>query len=131
MPVREQLLNVGTNAGKIWNTLHEQGKLAKSKLIELTRLTEYEFFCGVGWLARENKIYEEIDEQYLLDKTNLTDRVGTNAGKIWKILDIWEEADLPSLERLSYLTQNEVAKALGWLACENKIWFDRNRYKLK
>ena len=132
MLVREQISHFGVNAGKIWGILHHQGPQSKEKLMELTHLTESEFYPSLGWLARENKIFEEGNDWYKLDDTNLTDRIGSHAGIVWKLLDIWGNIDLSSMKHLSHLNEGEIYTALGWLARENKIWMDENkRYYLK
>ena len=46
----------GENAGKIWSALNQEGCINKDKILEITRLDEENFFAGVGWLAREDKI---------------------------------------------------------------------------
>jgi hypothetical protein len=37
---------IGSNAGKIWNLLNEQGN------------QDPQFYLAVGWLAREGKIFD-------------------------------------------------------------------------
>ena len=47
----------GVIAGKIWNTLNEQGTLTGKDLKKAAgKLTDKDLFLGLGWLARENKI---------------------------------------------------------------------------
>jgi hypothetical protein len=58
---------------------------------------------------------------FKLGSTNLTGLVGSQAGRVWRILDIWGEADFVSIRRLSDLSESEVFRALGWLAREGKI----------
>lgn len=121
----------GTNAGKIWSALNEKGSLKKEEIINKTNLNESEFFNGIGWLARENKIAKN-NEWYKLDNTNLESEIGNNAGKIWKILDTWGDTDLDSIKLLSDLNNEKIQAALGWLAKENKIWInEKNRIVLK
>ena len=123
--------NFGTNAGKIWSALNEKGSLKKEEIITIADLDEYGFDTGIGWLARENKV-ARVDEQYKLDNTNLEYEIGTYAGKVWKILDTWEDADIESIKLLSNLNDEQVRSALGWLAKEDKIWFnENNRLTLK
>ncbi len=121
----------GENAGKIWRTLRTHGPLEGEELVTLTELNERDFHGAIGWLARENKIYNQ-DDQYILDRTNLTPRVGANAGKVWKVLDIWGAVDFPTIKRLAGISEEEVHAALGWLAREDKIRVDDcQRYTLK
>lgn len=128
--MRNLTTKFGENAGKIWQTLNQAVYSDEEKLQETTRLSKKEFYAGVGWLARENKIKKE-NEHYKLDSTNLTDTVGSTAGQVWKILDIWDEADLMTLAKLSDRSQEEVYAALGWLAREGKINHESGKYTLK
>jgi hypothetical protein len=114
------LEKIGPNAGKIWETLDVRGSLQQANLIEITRLNEGEFYAAVGWLARENKICKER-MMYKLGKTNLTNRVGGNAGKVWKVLQTWGEVDASHVPRLAGLNIKDTYYAFGWLAREGKI----------
>ena len=97
----------------------------------MTNLDYDNFYFGIGYLAREDKIKKEGDI-YSLDKTNLTDYVGSIAGKVWKIIEIWEEADLDSIRNLVDEKKSDVCKAIGWLYKEDKLNIDeKNRYSLK
>ena len=119
--VRDISVKFGEDAGKIWVTLSQRGLLCRSDLISVANLNDEEFQAGVGWLARENKISRVDDDCFKLDFTNLGEEVGSQAGRVWRILDIWGEADFLSLRRLSDLSEGEVHRALGWLAREGKI----------
>ena len=122
----------GTIAGTIWDALNEEGCLEKEKILDLTKLDEDDFYTGIGWLARENKISSEDENCFKLDTTNLDSKIGDHAGKIWKILDIWGDADFTTIKRLSDLENNEIHSALGWLACEDKInENEKQRFTLK
>jgi hypothetical protein len=110
----------GAHAGKIWNILQDSGTLTEKKLIRKSGLTQQELYCGIGWLARENKIRVE-KEQYQLGETNLEEDIGKNAGKIWLALDIWGKVDFLSLKRLAQVKETDVLSAVGWLAREDKI----------
>ena len=129
--MRDISSKVGTNAGKIWSTLEKKGCLSKEEILEMACLKEDEFNIAIGWLARENKIAKE-EERYKLDSTNLESYIGKHAGKVWKILDTWQDVDFESILRLSDLPEEEVHYAIGWLACEDKIVIDENnRFTLK
>jgi hypothetical protein len=119
--VRDISVKFGEDAGKIWTTLSQNGHLHKDDLISVAKLNDDEFQAGLGWLARENKISRVDDDVFKLDFTNLTKEIGSQAGRVWRILDIWGEADFVSLRRLSDLSEGEVHRALGWLAREGKI----------
>jgi len=122
----------GENAGKLWGILNQNGCLKKDDILEVTKLSEKDFFSAVGWLARENKVSRDIDECFKLDNTNIGHEIGTHAGRVWKILDIWEDVDLDSIKKLADLDDTQIHSALGWLAREDKITVDeKNRFKLK
>ena len=110
----------GKNAGKIWNTLNSYGSLPEKKLMKKTMLNSYEFYFSVGWLARENKIYKDGDF-YLLNETNLSNRIGTNAGKIWNVLSKFGEIDLKYIQKIVDIPKEDTFLAIGWLAKEGKI----------
>ena len=118
--MRDILEKVDQNAGKVWKTLDTYGSLVQNRLIETTKLKEEEFYAAVGWLARENKIYTD-GIAYKLGETNLVDKIGVNAGKIWDILKTWGEVDAFHLPKLTKLTNEDAYNALGWLAKEGKI----------
>ncbi len=48
---------IGLNAGKIWNTLFDEGELPVKNLIKKLKMTSPDFYMAVGWLAREGKIF--------------------------------------------------------------------------
>ena len=122
----------GENAGKLWTILNQKGCMKKDDILEITKLSDKDFFSAVGWLARENKVSEDEDECFKLDNTNIGDEIGTHAGRVWKILDIWEDVDLESIKKLADLDDTKIHSALGWLAREDKITIDeKNRFKLK
>lgn len=112
----------GQNAGKIWNNLNKYGVLTESTLKKNTRLTDKEFYAAVGWLARENKI-SKTGAKYQLSETNLTDKIGSAAGKIYNVLTSkGGEIDVTSISRVTRLKTSDAYSALGWLARENKIY---------
>ena len=130
--MRDITTKFGDNAGKIWSALNDEGCINKRKILKITRLDEDSFHSGIGWLAKENKIYKEDKDCFKLDNTNLETEIGAYAGKVWKILDIWGDADYRTIKRLSDLKDDEVHAALGWLAREDKIFVDEKyRYNLK
>ena len=124
--------NFGENAGKIWVVLKENGPIRKKEILDKIQLKDSDFYNGIGWLAREDKILKDNEGYYKLDNTNLTSIIGTNAGKIWKIMDIWGEVEFSTIKKLTDADDEEVYSALGWLARENKICIDeKQRYTLK
>ena len=130
--MRNTIEEYGLSAGKIWKTLNHKGSLNKKKIIESTKLNDRDFYVGLGWLARENKIFREKKNYYKLDDTNLTGEIGKIAGRIWKIIDIWEEVDMTSIKNLSGVDENLIYSGIGWLAREDKINInDEQKFKLK
>ena len=119
-------------AGKIWATLEGKGCLKKDKILKASQLNESEFYAGMGWLARENKIFEENEFHYGLGPTNLTSKIGINAGRVWKVMDIWGEVNISTIGRLADMGEKEIYSALGWLAKEDKIYIgEKQTYNLK
>ncbi len=130
--MRNILEKFGNSAGQIWSVLNEKGSLKKDELLRETSLNESDFYAAVGWLARENKISFYDKEYFKLGETNLEAEIGEDAGRVWNILDIWDEIDFESMKTLSNLDDNQVYSALGWLAREDKIKInDKNYFTLK
>ena len=130
--MRDITTKFGTDAGKLWSVLNEQGCLEKEEIKKVSKLSEEDFYSAIGWLARENKISREDSDYYKLENTNLDSEIGSQAGRVWKILEIWEDVDIESIKRLSDLDDTQVYSALGWLAREDKVdTSEKNRYKLK
>ena len=111
----------GKNAGIIYRNLNSNGTaMHQNKLQKTTKLTDDGFYGGIGWLARENKI-KKTGISYKLGETNLIQKIGTNAGRIWRFLATQKEANLSTIMRRTNLNEKETHSALGWLARENKI----------
>jgi len=111
----------GHHAGKVWQVLNEKGPLSETKLMNMTFLSEHQVQAAVGWLARENKICRN-GTVYKIGGTNLVDKIGADAGKIWTVLSKKQaDVDISSLARLTKINVNDVYAAVGWLARENKI----------
>jgi hypothetical protein len=111
---------IGNNAGRIWTFLSEEGPQVRSKIIEKTQMAEEEFFGAIGWLARENKIRKE-KRTFSIGETNLTDKVGDNAGKVWDVLHKRNDLDITGIARLSKVKKRDCYSAIGWLAREGKV----------
>ena len=50
----------GEVAGKIWNALNETEGLTQKQIKKATKLVDKDFFLGLGWLLREDKIFSCI-----------------------------------------------------------------------
>ena len=110
----------GRNAGEIWKALSTLGPLTETKLKETTKLQEDEFYAAIGWLARENKICKD-GNTFKLGETNLTNKIGGAAGKVYTAFETSNEVDVSEIPQLTDLEPKDVHAALGWLARENKI----------
>ena len=51
----------------------------------------------------------------------MIDKIGKDAGKIWKFLEKNGDTSVTKLADSTKLSKNDVYKALGWLAREGKI----------
>ena len=122
------IIEFSQSAGKVWRTINTHGPLTKEELIKNTRLPKKNFYAAIGWLARENKIYYD-NNRYMLGETNLTSEIGTDAGKIWKTLQVWGEIDISSISRLAKIEEIDAYHALGWLAREDKLQAKKGRTK--
>ncbi len=116
----EVIKSFGNNAGIVWDTLNKKGPQVQTKIQKLTKLREEEFYGAIGWLARENKVHKN-KRTYKIGDTNLTNEIGSNAGKVWKILDSTNEVDVNTIARIAKIEKRDCYSALGWLAREGKI----------
>ena len=118
--MNEMIKAFGHNAGKVWQVLNKNGPQVQTKLLKKANLRIDEFYTAVGWLARENKIYKE-KRTYKLGKTNLTEEIGKNAGKVWDVLGHKDEIDVSAISRITNIDKSDCYSALGWLGREGKI----------
>jgi len=118
--MRDIIVEFGINAGKVWKALNSWGSRTESQLIENTKLSAKEVHAAIGWLARENKIYED-GRLFKLGETNLTVKVGENAGKIWYVLHTQGDSDILHISELAQMDERDTYSALGWLAREGTI----------
>lgn len=119
----------GWNAGKVWTILNTKGPLKEETLLHTTKLSEDELWTAIGWLARENKICRE-NNMYKLGQTNLTQKVGTDAGKVWNTVAKQGEIDISTIAKITQITEVDAYCALGWLARENKVECKKIRAKV-
>ena len=47
---------VGELAGKIWSSLNENGAQTLKQIKKTAKITEKDFYLGLGWLLREDKV---------------------------------------------------------------------------
>lgn len=110
----------GKNAGKVWTTLENYGPSNTNKIIKNTGLTQQDFYVAVGWLAREKKVWINEDK-YELKSVDYENYIGENAGKIWHILNTYNEVESTFIPKLAGVTEKDAFYAIGWLAREGKI----------
>jgi hypothetical protein len=110
----------GWNAGKVWKTLNTKGPLKEEALRQSTKLAGDELWAAIGWLAREGKICR-VHNMYKLGDTNLTPKIGSDAGKVWNTVARQGEMDISTIARFAQITETDAYQALGWLARENKV----------
>jgi hypothetical protein len=128
--MRNIIDNYGRTAGKIWKALSTHGPLDEENLIKKSRLNKNEFYAGIGWLARENKIYKN-GNIYELRETNLTEKIGGTAGIVWNALCTTQNINVSSIAKISEITLKDAYSALGWLAREDKIKTNWNNKQIK
>jgi len=112
--------NYGKNAGKVWKTLEKCGPCNSAKIMKTTGLNKEEFYIAIGWLAKENKIWFD-ENNYAIGSTIWNDYIGTNAGKVWNILNTCPEIDATYIPKLAGFSEKDAYYAIGWLAKEGKI----------
>jgi hypothetical protein len=58
---------IGNDAGRIWKVLDEQGTKSVKELKKATKLVDKEIYAALGWLAREEKLTfnQENDDLYI------------------------------------------------------------------
>ncbi len=61
---------------------------------------------------------------------NITETYGRNAGKIWHIINKQGPQTPTKLMKTTGLPKEDFYTAIGWLAKENKIYFDNNTYNI-
>lgn len=60
----------------------------------------------------------------------ITEKVGSNAGKVWTTLDMHGPLTFSNLLKNTKLSLNDLYVAIGWLARENKICKNGSYYQL-
>jgi hypothetical protein len=118
--MRNKIEEFGRNAGKIWGTLDTYVSLTQTNLMKKTKFKENEFYAAVGWLARENKICKD-GSLFKLGETNLADKIGRDASKLWDILHNYGDIDVTYIPKLAEVSERDAYSALGWLAKEGKL----------
>ncbi len=53
----------------------------------------------------------------------MLEKIGTNAGKVWQLLDDAGVQNVKDVKKAAKLTDKDLYAALGWLAREGKVSF--------
>jgi hypothetical protein len=56
---------IGSDAGLVWKLLYEQGIKSVKELKKAAKLTDKEIYAAIGWLAREEKLVFNQEEEDL------------------------------------------------------------------
>ncbi|MDR1516817.1 MAG: winged helix-turn-helix domain-containing protein [Dysgonamonadaceae bacterium] len=54
----------------------------------------------------------------------MIEKIGSNAGKVWSLLDETGRQEVKELKKASKLSDKDLYAALGWLAREGKVLFE-------
>ena len=58
---------IGGNAGRIWNLLDTNPEVTLHEMREKLGLSDPELYMAIGWLERENKLYQfEADDELVI-----------------------------------------------------------------
>ena len=68
---------IGTNAGIVWKLLSDNAHWEYDKLKQASGLSDRDLNAAIGWLAREDKIDFDIDEQSTSVNTKYHQREGS------------------------------------------------------
>lgn len=60
---------IGTNAGLVWSTLNEGGKMSVKAVKKATKIkAEKDMYAAFGWLAKEGKLaFEEVEGELFVE----------------------------------------------------------------
>ncbi|GHV44036.1 hypothetical protein FACS1894180_4800 [Bacteroidia bacterium] len=58
------------------------------------------------------------------------EKIGINAGVVWKALESAKELSIKDLKKTTKLTEKDLGYALGWLAREGKVNLSENEKDL-
>jgi len=60
----------------------------------------------------------------------MKEKIGLDAGNIWKVLDAQGIKSVKELKKITKLTDKEIYAAIGWLAREEKLVFKQEENDL-
>jgi hypothetical protein len=55
----------------------------------------------------------------------MKEKIGADAGHVWKVLDEQGAKGIKELKKITKLSEKELYAAIGWLAREEKLIFDK------
>jgi len=55
----------------------------------------------------------------------MKEKIGSDAGQIWKVLDEQGAKGIKELKKITKLSEKEIYAAIGWLSREEKLLFDK------
>ena len=62
---------------------------------------------------------------FTISMNNLKDKIGFDAGCVWKVLDSQGVKSIKELKKTAKLTERELYAAIGWLSREEKLTFQQ------
>ncbi len=67
MSTSDEVMEIGRNAGLVWDELNSNGSVTIASLKKSRNLSEVEVQRAIGWLAREDKItFEQKGKGFLI-----------------------------------------------------------------
>jgi hypothetical protein len=54
--MKEEYVPIGTDAGRVWRYLKDNGKASPTQLVRALKTTSASVHRAIGWLAREGKV---------------------------------------------------------------------------
>ena len=60
----------------------------------------------------------------------MKEKIGSDAGNIWKVLDVQGTKSVKELKKATKLNDKEIYAAIGWLAREEKLAFQQEESDL-
>jgi len=105
-----------------------EGPLKEEALRQNTKTTLVTS-CGPRWLARTRREDLCVNNMYKLGDTNLTPKIGVDAGKVWNTVARQWEMDISTIARVAQIPRVDAYQALGWLAREKQGTVTKNKIK--
>jgi hypothetical protein len=55
----------------------------------------------------------------------MKEKIGSDAGLVWQVLDVQGPKSVKELKKAAKLSDKEIYAAIGWLAREEKLFFNQ------